>query len=429
MIDRIDKLNELIHNFESRQEIEEIPDDMSDYDPELLINLSKDSLLVLRHEIEDEITIFDRKSKIQTLDGYIEDLYITWTGERMDFQVFMKISEQVSYITDIPKDVNIFNEITCTMQQSKALALWIYKNSGAFWVPENHDDVWKHLQYIYCEFTRVGVQAKMEKKINLIGDAIENLPANWFVSRKTWEDQRSPLISITDTSLNPYEDLKSCIESGMIEKRQAELKSIEIQLDNSCNLRDNFESYKVHDVQSIKEGHTQRNLVNNSMENITASIERFTNLRSEHNQTSDRQCLEKRITEIRRKWRRGPTSFEKILEIAYLIAELTEIAKEIRHFYNYKYIAYWIYTNSREFWVPDDNTDVWNHLQYIYNECTRSGVQSRAKELYTKQMASTGDKLEPVSFVTRKSWDVSWPSVQGPKMYNKDSQGKDFCPW
>ena len=138
------------------------------------------------------------------------------------------------------------------------------------------------------------------------------------------------------------------------------------------------------------------------MENIIASIEMFTIRRSEHNRSSDRQCLEKRITEIRHKWRRGPTSFKEIVEIAYLITDLTEIAEDTPQFHSHRSLAYWIYTNSHEFWAPEDNTDVWNHLQYIFNEFMRYGVQSRAKELHLKQMVSTRDKLEPVSFVDVK---------------------------
>ena len=158
----IDELNELIDNFEKYQEIDENSVAMGGY-PELLSNCSKDSLLVLSHDMEDKRTVFDRKSNLQKLDEYIEDLYIIWTGERMDFHFFMKISRQVRYITNIAKGVNIFNEVRSMIQQKQALALWIYRNSEAFWVPENRADVWKHLQYIYCEFTRVGVEAKMEQ--------------------------------------------------------------------------------------------------------------------------------------------------------------------------------------------------------------------------------------------------------------------------
>ena len=129
----------------------------------------------------------------------------------------------------------------------------------------------------------------------------------------------------------------------------------------------------------------------------------YTLRRRAHNRLSDRQFLDESITDIRQHWRHGEIAFNEIHRIVMLIMGLTGIAQDIPEMFGSEPLAYWLYLNSDAFWVPGDNTDVWNHIQLLYNAYIQDGVRSKTHKLRMERHTNS-DNIPPISFMSNRGW-------------------------
>ena len=203
----------------------------------------------------------------------------------------------------------------------------------------------------------------------------------------------------------------------LMERRENEYYKLHAHWCAFDDLSGNFEGYVRLDKEEGMNGKMHHGMSLNQIE-----IERdiYAAKLRDHTQKSDAECMHAMIRRIKDTWCRGVTPVDKMLQCAICIMDVFNIlpvtctvapyvlsnrpkAESIRILSN------WLCTHCDEFWVPEEEVDVWEHLQYICNEFEGSPKKvARFVSRYTWE--NTQEYLKTTRHYVARPWNTD-PNV------------------